>query len=111
MMAIGSTGTGADIGVRAEARPAGLKARSGPEPAVGAGDSDPPPPGGRHRPAHFGHAGPGRHRAACETSQRRGGRIKSLAPGDVITFHDSFQVPSRADDQRGMDMIVAEEVS
>ena len=30
--------------------------------------------------------------------------------GDVIAFHDRFQVPGRADDQRGMDMIVAEEV-
>jgi hypothetical protein len=39
-----------------------------------------------------------------------GSSIKSLAPGDVITFHGSFQLPGWADDQRGMDMIVAEEV-
>jgi hypothetical protein len=63
-----------------------------------------------HRPAYFGQAGPGRHCAARESSQRRSGSIKSPAPGDVITFHDSLQVPGRADDQRGMDMIVAEEV-
>jgi hypothetical protein len=67
-------------------------------------------PAGGHRPAHFGNAGPCWHRAACESSQRRGGSIESLAPGDVIAFHDGLQVPRRADDQRGMNMIVAEEV-
>ncbi len=41
---------------------------------------------------------------------RRSGRVRSLAPGDVIAFHDRFQIPGGADDQRGMDMIVAEEV-
>jgi hypothetical protein len=110
-MATRSTGTGANIGVRAEARPAGLKAQQAQKPTVGAGDSGPPTPRCGHRPAHFGQVGLCRHRAACETSQRRSGSIKSLAPGDVITFHDSLQVPGRADDQRGMDMIVAEEVS
>ncbi len=103
-------GPSANVLVRAEARPAGLKAQQAQEPAVGAGDSGSPPPGCGHRRAHFSNAGPGWHCAACESSQRRSGSIKSPAPGDVITFHDSFQVPGRADDQRGMDMIVAEEV-
>ena len=35
---------------------------------------------------------------------------RSVNAGDVITFHGSLQVPGRADDPRGMDMIVAEEV-
>ena len=91
-------GTGANVLVRAESRPAGLKAQQAQKPTVGAGDSRPPPPGCGHRPVHFGQAGPGRHCAACELSQRRSGSIKSLAFGDVITFHDSLQVPGRADD-------------
>jgi hypothetical protein len=60
--------------------------------------------------AHFGQAGSGRHGAAREPLQWRGGSIKSLAIGDVITFHDRLEVPGRADDERGVDMIVAEEV-
>jgi len=40
-----------------------------------------------------------------ERSQRRGGSTKSPTPGDAATLHDSLQVPGRADDQRGMDMI------
>ena len=91
-------GTGANILVGAEARLAGLKAQKAQKPAVGAGDSGPPPPSCDHRPARFGQAGPGRHCAACESSQRRSGSVKSPAPGDVITFHDSLQVPGRADD-------------
>jgi hypothetical protein len=102
-------GTGANVLVGAESRPAGLKAQQAQKPAVGAGDSGPPPPGTGHRPAHFGQARPGRHYAARESSQRRSDSIKSPAPGDVITFHDRLQVPGRADDQRGMDVIVAEE--
>ena len=105
-----SQGAGANVLVRAESRPADLQAQQAEKPAVGAGDGGPPPPGCGHRLAHFGQAGSGRHRAARESSQRRSGRIRSLAPGDVIAFHDRFQVPGRADDQRGMDMIVAEEV-
>jgi hypothetical protein len=103
-------GAGTNVLVRAKSRPAGLKAQKAQKSAVGADDRGPPPPGRGHRPAHFGQAGPGRHGAARESSQRRRGSIKSLAPGDVVTFHDSFQVPGRADDQRGMDMIIAEEV-
>ena len=103
-------GAGANVLVRAESRPAGLKAQQAQKPAVGAGDSGPPPPGCGHRPADFGQAGPWQHCAACEPSQRRSGSIKSLVLGDVITFHDSLQVPGRADDQRGVDVIVAEEV-
>ena len=103
-------GTGANVLVRAKARPAGLKAQQAQKPTVDAGDSDTPPPGDGHRPVHFGQAGPGRHCAARESSQRRSGNIKSPAPGDVATLHDSLQVPGRADDERGMDMIVAEEV-
>ena len=91
-------GTGTNVLVRAESRLAGLKAQQAQKPAVGAGDSRPPTPGCGHRPAHFGQAGPGRHRAARESSQRRNGSIKSPAPGDVITFHDSLEVPGRADD-------------
>jgi hypothetical protein len=91
-------GTGANVSVRAESRPAGLKAQQAKKPTVGAGDSRPPTPGCGHRPARFGKAGPGRHRAAFESSQRRSGSIKSLALGDVITFYDSLQVPGRADD-------------
>ena len=85
-------GTVANVLVRAEARPAGLKAQQAQESAVGTGDSGPPPPGCGHRLAHVGQAGPGRHCAARESSQRHSGGIKSPAPGDVITFHDSFQV-------------------
>ena len=99
---------GADVLVGAESGPAGLEAQQAEKPAVGAGDSDPPPPGCGRRPAHFGKAGPWRHCAACESSQRRGGSIKRLVTGDVGTLHDRFQVPSRADDERGMDMIVLE---
>ena len=80
------------------ARPAGLKAQQAQKPTVGAGDSRPPTPGCGHCPAHFGQAGPGRHSAACKPSQRRSGNIKGLAPGDVVTFHDSLQVPGRADE-------------
>ncbi len=103
-------GTGANVLVRTESRPAGLKTQQAQKPTIGAGDSRPPSPGCGHRPADFGKAGPGRHCAACESSQRRSGTIESLALGDVITFHDRLQVPGRADDERGMDMIVAEEV-
>ena len=103
-------GPGANVLVRAESRLADLKTQQAQKPTVGAGDSRPPSPGCGHRPADFGKAGPGRHCAACESSQRRSGTIKSLALGDVITFHDRLQVPVRADDERGMDMIVAEEV-
>ena len=103
-------GAGANVLVRAESRPAGLKAQQAQKPAVGAGDSGPPTPCCGHRAAHFGKAGPRRHCAARESSQRRSGGIKSLAPGDVITFHDRLQVPGRANDQRGVDMIVAEKV-
>jgi hypothetical protein len=35
---------------------------------------------------------------------------RSLAPGDVVTLHDSLQVPGRADDQCGVDVIVVEEI-
>jgi hypothetical protein len=91
-------GTGANVLVRAKARPAGLKAQQAQKPTVGAGDSRPPTPGCGHCPAHFGQAGPGRHSAACKPSQRRSGNIKGLAPGDVVTFHDSLQVPGRADE-------------
>jgi hypothetical protein len=98
------------IQVRAEARLAGLEAQQAEKVAAGAGDSGPSSSGRRHRPAHLGQAGLGRHRAAREPPQRRSGRIGSLAPGDVIAFHDSFELPGRADDQRGMDMTVAEEV-
>ena len=101
---------GADVLVGAESRSAGLEAQQAKKPAVGAGDSSPAPPGCDHRPVHFGKAGPGRHGAACESSQRRSDSIKSLAIGDVGTFHDCLQVPGRADDERGVDMIVAEEV-
>jgi hypothetical protein len=62
--------------VRAEARPAGLKAQQAQKPTVGADDSG-PPPGCDHRPAHFGKAGPGRHCAACKSSQRHSGSIKA----------------------------------
>jgi hypothetical protein len=103
-------GAGANVLVRAESRPAGLKAQQAQKPAVGAGDSGPPTPCCGHRAAQFGKAGPRRHCAARESSQRRSGGIKSLAPGDVITFHDRLQVPGRANDQRGVDMIVAEKV-
>jgi hypothetical protein len=103
-------GTGANVLVRAESRPAGLKAQQAQKPTVGAGDSGASPPGCGHRPAHFGQASPRRHGAACKPSQRRSGNIKGLAPGDVVAFHDSLQVPGRADDESGMDMIVAEEV-
>jgi len=91
-------GTGANVPIRAEPRPAGLKAQQAQKPAVGAGDSCPPTPGGDHPSAHFGKVGPGWHRAARDSSQRRSGSIKSLALGDVITFHDRLQVPGRADD-------------
>jgi hypothetical protein len=103
-------GTGANILFRAESRPAGLQAQQAQKPAVGTSDSGPPSPGRDHRSAHFSKVGSRRHRAACESPQRRSGSIKSLAPGDVVTFHDSLQASGRADDQRGMDMIVAEEV-
>jgi len=91
-------GTGANVLVRAESCPAGLQAQQAQKPTVSGGDSRPPPPGCGHRPAHFGQAGPGRHCAACESSQRRSGSSKGLAPGDVITFHDRLQVTGRADD-------------
>ena len=103
-------GAGANVLVRAESRLADLQAQQAKKPAVGAGDGDPPPPGCGHRLAHFGQAGPVRHRTACESSQRRSRSIRSLAPGDVIAFHDRLQVTGRADDQRGMDVIVTEEV-
>jgi hypothetical protein len=32
-----------------------------------------------------------------------------MASTDVVTFYDSRQVPGRADDERGMDMIITEE--
>lgn len=102
--------TGTNVLVGAESRLAGLKAQQAQQSAVGAGDSGPPTPGCDHRLAHFGKAGPGRHRASCKSSQRCCGSIKSPAAGDVITFHNRLQVPGRADDQRGMDVIVAEEV-
>ena len=86
-------GTGANVLVRAESRPAGLKAQQAQKSAVGADDGGPPTPRCGHRPAHFGQASLGRHRAACELPQRCSGGIKRLAPGDVITFHDSMQVP------------------
>jgi hypothetical protein len=96
--------------VRAESRPAGLQAQQAQKPAVVAGDSGPPSPGRDHRPMHFSQAGPGRHRTAFKPSQRRRGSIKTLTPSYVVTFHDSLQVPGRTDDQRGMHMIVTEEV-
>ena len=99
---------GADVLVGAESGPAGLEAQQAEKPAVGAGDSDPPPPGCGHLPVYVGQAGLGRHGAARESSQRRGGSIKRLVTGDVGTLHDRFQVPGRADDERGMDMIVLE---
>ena len=37
-------------------------------------------------------------------------RHQSLAISDVVTFHDTPQVPGRADDERGMHMIIAEEL-
>jgi hypothetical protein len=37
-------------------------------------------------------------------------RHQSLAISDVVTFHDTRQVPGRADDERGMHMIIAEEL-
>jgi hypothetical protein len=105
-------GTSANVLVRAESRPAGRQAQQAQKPAVGADDGGPPTALGGHRPAHFGQVGLGRHRAACELPRRRGGGIiKRLAPGDAITFHDSLQMPGRADDQRGVDTVVAEEVS
>ena len=103
-------GTGADVLVRAESRLAGLQAQQAEKSAVGTDDSGPPPPGRGHRLMRFGQAGAGRHRAAREASQRRGGDTGNLAAGDVVTFHDGFQVSGRADDQRGMDMIIAEEI-
>lgn len=102
-------GTGANVLIRAESRPASLQAQQAKQPAVGAGDSGPPPPGCSHDLAHFGKTGSRRHCTAYESSQRHSDSIRSLAPGDVITLHDSRQVPSRADDQRGVDVIVAEE--
>ena len=104
-------GTSANVLFRTESRPAGLQAQQAQKPAVVADDSGPPPAGRGHRLAHVSQAGPGRHCAACESSQRRDGSIRILAPADVVTFHDSLQVTGRADDQRGMDMIVAEEVA
>jgi hypothetical protein len=103
-------GTGANVLFRAESRPASLQAQQAQKPAVGGGDSGPPPPGRGHRPVHFGQAGPCRHCPAFELSQWRSGSIKSLASGEVVTFDDSRKVPGRTDNQRGMDMIVAEEV-
>jgi hypothetical protein len=105
-----ASGTGANVLFRAESRPARLQAQQAEKPAVGTDDRGPSSPGGDHRPVHFGQAGAGWHRTACEPSQRRHGSIRSRATSDVLTFHDSLQVPGRADDQRGMDMIVAEEV-
>jgi hypothetical protein len=99
-----------DVPIRAESRPAGLEAQQAQKPTVGTGDSGPPPPGRGHRLMHFGQAGAWRHRTAREPAQRRGGSIRGLAVGDVITLHDGFQETGRADDQRGMDMIVAEEI-
>jgi hypothetical protein len=96
--------------VRAESRPAGLEAQQAQKPAVGADDSGPPPPGSGHHPVDVGKAGPWWHGTAREPSQRRGCSIKSPAPGDVITLYDSREVPRRADDQRGMNVVVAEEV-
>src|SRR6266851_1811129 len=74
-----------------------------PVPPKVAGSASPGPHPGRGRER------PGQSRippAAAASS----GSIKGLALGDVGTFHDSLQVPGRADDERGMDMIVAEEV-
>jgi hypothetical protein len=96
--------------VRAEACPPSLEAQQAQKPAVDAGDGGPPSPGRSHRPAYFGNVGPGRHCAARELSQRRSGSLGSLGPGDVIAFHDSLQVPGRADDQRGVDVVVTEEI-
>jgi hypothetical protein len=104
-------GPGANVLCGAESRLAGLQAHQAQKPAVVADDCGPPPPGRGHRPVHLSQAGPGRHRAARESSERRGGSISSLAPADVVAFHDSLQVTGRADDQRGVDMIVAEEVA
>ena len=104
-------GTGANILVRTESRPAGLPAQQAQKPAVGTGDSGSPSPGRDHRPAHFSQAGPGRHRAAFKPSQRRSGSIRTLTPSDVVTFHNSLEVAGRTDDQRGMHMIVTEEVA
>ena len=104
-------GTGANVLVRAESRPAGLEAQQAQKPTVVADDGGPPPPGRGHGPAHLSQAGAGRHRAARESSQRRSGRIRSLALAHVGTFHDRLQVTGRADDQRGMDVVVAEEVA
>lgn len=96
--------------VRAESRSAGFEAEQAKQPTVGAGDSGPPLSACGHRPAHSGQAGVARHCAAREPAHWCDRSIKSLAPGDVITFHDSLQVTSRADDQCGMDMVVAEEI-
>jgi len=104
------SGTGANVLVRAESPLAGLEAQQAQKPAVGTGDRGPPPPGRDHRPVQFAQAGPGRHGTARELSQGRGGSIKSRAAGDVVTFHDGLQVSGRADDQRRMDMVIAEEV-
>jgi AcrR family transcriptional regulator len=101
----------AHVLVRAESRPAGLQAQQAKQPPVGTDDRGSPLTGSDHRPVHFGQAGPARHSAPFEPPQRRGGRVKSPAPGEVATLHDRLQVPALADDQRGMDMIVAEEVA
>jgi hypothetical protein len=60
---------------------------------------------------HLSEAGSGRNGAAREPSQRRSGGVRSLVISDVATFHDSDQVPLRADDERSVNMVIVEEVS
>ena len=46
-----------------------------------------------------------------DAAQRGTGLIEALPLGDVVTFHHRHQVPGRADDERGIDMAVVEEVA
>jgi hypothetical protein len=103
-------GPGVNVLVRAKSGPAGLKTQQAQQPAVNAGDCGSPLPGLVQRPPCFSEAGPCRYRAARESSQWCSRSIRSLAISDVATFHNSRQVPGRADDERGMDMIIAEEL-
>ena len=89
---------GADVLVRAESCLAGFKAQQAEKPAVVAGNRSPAPPGCFHRPLHLSEAGPRRHGAAREPSQRRSDGIRSVAHGEIVTFHHSRQAPGRAND-------------
>ena len=104
-------GASADVIFRTESGPAGLEAQQAEQPAVVADDRGPPAAGGGHRLVRLSQTGPGRHGTTSEPSQRYGGGFGSLVPRKIIALHHGGQPAGRADDQRGVDMIITEEIT